>query len=134
LGQGFFFYNPGPGVQTITFVGEVGQGALSVPITGNQNIDLVGNPVPISGGVSTVLAGYAPTVDVGPTDFVYKWDGNALGGAGDLNPDVATWFNSTSEWRGVNNLPSTLSFFSGEALLLGRIGGPTTWVRNFTVQ
>lgn len=66
-GEGFFISNPGPNDLQITFVGEVLQGKLELPLVAGFN--LVGSLVPQAGKVSTDLG-----LPVEAGDAVYKFN------------------------------------------------------------
>jgi hypothetical protein len=66
-GEGFWLRNPGSADFTVTFVGEVPQGQLSVDLAAGFN--LVASPVPQAGLVGTDLG-----MPVGGGDVVYTFD------------------------------------------------------------
>lgn len=69
-GEGFFVANNGTTPLTLTFVGEVPQGALSTPLLAGLN--LVASQVPQAGKLVADLL-YTPTEG----DIIYQWDGAA---------------------------------------------------------
>jgi len=101
---------------TLTFVGEVLQGAL-VNDLGAQGANQVrSSMVPQAGGISTDLKFPAE-----PSDRAYKWTG--IWAAYQFDPDDLTW--GTEPTFGV-----------GEGMIVKKnVGGTATaWTRNFTVQ
>ena len=121
IATGEAFLVVGAGDFTNTFVGEVRQGAITVPIAGNGNADLIGSPVPVAGNLSVILTNY-PAVD---NDIVLYWDV----GAQDLSGTVSTYSAALSSWSAG---PGPVNVADG--FLLVRGGAPVNWVRNFTVQ
>jgi hypothetical protein len=120
-GKGFFFRNLTGGPLTNTFVGEVKQGAVSVPFVSGYN--LVGSPVP--------QAAFAMDLGVNavPGDFIYLWNGTGLSGSfyDDLD---ATW----GPIPGVVVDPARGPTIKvGEGFFYRNISGTATFSRNFTV-
>jgi hypothetical protein len=66
-GEGFFVQNNGTAPLTITLVGEVPQGALTISLVAGLN--LVASKVPQEGGLVAAL-GYTPVEG----DIVFQWD------------------------------------------------------------
>lgn len=114
-GEGAFIRNNSPSPMTITFVGEVLQGALSNPIPAGYSI--LSSMVPQAGPVSSVLG--LPAAD---GDQLFRWTGAGY--------SVATYEDpgGGGEWS-----PSEPNVGVGEAFFI-RKGAAATWVRNFTVQ
>jgi len=101
---------------TLTFVGEVQQGALTVPLVPGGALFARSSIVPQAGRLSTDL-GYPGE----PGDFSYKYSaGNWI--VANFDPDLLDWE------------PAELSFGVGEGVMLKKNGPTTAWVRNFTVQ
>jgi hypothetical protein len=67
-GEGFFLQNNGTAAMTVTFVGEVPQGALSTALA--KGLNLVSSQVPQAGKLVADLK--FPAAD---GDVVYQWDG-----------------------------------------------------------
>ena len=106
-----------PSAVTLTFVGEVEQGALVNPLPVSQAIAR-SSMVPQAGKVTTDLGfpGY-------PFDQVFKWTGNSW---------VASAFDDVDLiWE-----PTEPTFGVGEGFLVKKAAASTatTWTRNFTVQ
>jgi hypothetical protein len=122
-GQGFFFLNPNPTPTTITFVGEVPQGALSSAFT--PGFTMLGSKAPEAGFIEN-LGLVAPD---GDTVFRYKagayqtYIKDEFGGG---------WSGSDSDFDAVKGPNLKV----GEAMFYYRsdINGAPTWNRNFTVQ
>lgn len=113
-GQGFFLrLPPGAPNTTITFVGEVMQGALSTPLVAGFN--LVGSKVPQAGGIQTDL-GFVP----GDGDVVYKFD-TATG-----NYAISTF--DLGEWD-----PAQPNIGVGEGIWLRKVAAGS-WNRTFSVN
>jgi hypothetical protein len=104
-GKAFFVRAPSTGPVTLTFVGEVPQGALSTPLVNGLN--LVASQVPQAGALSGAL-GYTAAEG----DTVYQWTGTGYSsanifdfgawGAGDPNLEVGEGFwlikNAAGNW------------------------------------
>jgi hypothetical protein len=114
-GTGVFLF--APSAFTNTFVGEVQQGSVTIPIPASFGI--ISSPPPLAGPASTVLA-QLPAAD---GDLALKWDT----GTQDFGA-IATYTASSSTW-----VPN-VNFEVGEGILFFHNGAATTWVRNFTVQ
>jgi hypothetical protein len=116
--------NPGEGAMfrpasatTLTFVGEVMQGALSNPL-GTKGVNhIVSSMVPQAGYVSSDLG-----LPAGPGDQVFKFTGTW--GAALFDPDDLTFY------------PSEPTMGVGEAFYIKQAPSSTAsaWTRNFTVQ
>jgi len=120
-GEGFVIASGG-GPFTNTFVGNVLQGALSNPIAGNGNAQLIGSMVPVAGGLLTnVLSGYAAS----DNDVVFIWDVPSQG----LNPNPSTYTVSGGNiWTPEQNIAV------GQGFVMARADAGITYTRNFTVQ
>jgi hypothetical protein len=116
-GTGVFLFSGGD--FTNTFVGEVLQGSLTNPVTGNFTFDVIGSIPPVAGSVTTVMTDYTGTAG----DQVYQWNADA----NDIIDNSA--FDGVATWTG-----SVTNLTVGEAFLLFRQGPAGNWVRNFTVQ
>jgi hypothetical protein len=120
-GEGFLIASGG-GPFTNTFVGNVLQGALSIPVTGSGNGNLIGSMVPVAGGLKTnVLKDYAAS----DNDTVFLWDVNQQGLDGNTIP---TYSAGSSSWIPEANIGVGIGF------LLVRADAGITYTRNFTVQ
>jgi hypothetical protein len=121
--NGDFTLNPGEAAlvkctanTTLTFVGEVLQGALSTTLSPGNYVGR-SSIVPQAGLVATDLK-YVPE----PNDVILKWNGG-WGGA-TFDPDDLVFY------------PSEPTFGVGEGMLIKKAaaGTITAWTRNFTVQ
>lgn len=114
-GEGAFIRNNSATPLTITFVGEVLQGALSNAIPAGYSIR--SSMVPQSGRVSSVLG--LPAAD---GDQLFRWTGSSY--------SIATYEDpgGGGEWSPAEPIVNV-----GEAFFI-RKGAPANWVRNFTVQ
>jgi len=101
---------------TLTFVGEVQQGTLTVPLVSGGAAFTRSSIVPQAGLLSTDL-GYPGE----PNDSSYKFTG--------VNWTLATFDPDLLDWE-----PAELSYGVGEGIMLKKAGPTTAWVRNFTVQ
>jgi len=124
-GQAFFFFNPDATPFTITFVGEVLQGAVTNFLLGNFAPIMIGSKVPIGGNITNVLAQYVPA----DNDQIQKWDPIA---ADFPSADISTYVLGTGLW--VPNSPPEKTFNVGEGFLMIRTDVDVNYVRNFTVQ
>jgi len=121
LAGGTITVNPGEGVfvncpeaTTVTFVGEVKQGELSIPYGAGYSV--VSSQVPQAGGVESVL-GYAPQAG----DQLVFWS------KGDQSFATSAAYVSGLGW-----LPSEPSVGVGESFFVSSDAGGT-WTRNFAV-
>ncbi len=103
-----------PAAATLTFVGEVPQGDLSVSIP--QNFSIVSQLVPQTNGLSTVDF---PAAD---GDSVLFWDR-----AGQVYKDAIVYIG------GVGWVPEDPSPAVGESFFVNKVA-PATWTRTFTVN
>jgi hypothetical protein len=114
-GQGVFVLNNGTQNQTVTFVGEVPQGNLTVNIPAGFSI--VSSPVPQAGNIQTDLQ-FNPASG----DQLYFWDEPTQ------KYSIHTWDADFASWD-VN--PPSLGV--GEAIFI-RKNAPGTWTRTFNVN
>jgi hypothetical protein len=112
-GEGGFYKSPT--ATTLTFVGEVLQGALSNPLPAVGVLGVRSSMVPQAGLITTDLK-YPGE----PFDQVYKYTG--IWGESHFDDIDPVW------------LPSEPTFGVGEAMMVKKVGATTAWTRNFTVQ
>jgi hypothetical protein len=117
--------NPGTGVFvfaptsfTNTFVGEVKQGATTIPIAGPALFSSIASPAPIGGNVSVVLA----ELPAGDNDTAFKW-----------NPAVQDFSELSSYNATSGQWVPPVNFEVADGILYFRAGSATSWVRNFSV-
>jgi len=113
LGEGGFFQ--AGSATTLTFVGEVAQGALSTPLPAIGTLGVRSSQVPQAGLITTDL-GFPGQ----PGDTAFKYAGGWS--AFNFDPDDLTWY------------PNEPTFGVGEAIMVNKGGAATAWTRNFTVQ
>jgi hypothetical protein len=101
---------------TLTFVGEVQQGQLSVPLVTGHALFARSSIVPQAGLLSTDLKFPGE-----PGDTAYKFT-NGNWTSANFDPDLLDWE------------PAEPSYGVGEGIMLNSGGTATAWVRNFTVQ
>jgi hypothetical protein len=114
-GQGVFVRNNGNANATVTFVGEVPQGTLTINIPAGFSI--VSSPVPQGGNIDTQL-GYDPA-----------------------NGDQLYFWNELTQRYSIHTYDSTFGEFDiplpnlevGEAIFI-RKNAPGTWTRTFSVN
>ena len=106
-----------PTASTLTFVGEVLQGALSGPVLIAGSSVARSSMVPQAGLVQTDL-GYPAE----PGDTILKWTGSWS--SAQFDPDDLTFY------------PSQPTFAVGEGMMIKKSVSATvtSWTRNFTVQ
>jgi hypothetical protein len=122
-GTGYFFLNNSGSPTTITFVGEVPQGALSTPL--NPGYNLVGSKVPQGGFLADL--GLVST----DGDFVYKFVGGSF--AGYFKDEFGSgWASSQPDVDPVKG--PNLNVAEGMFYFRSDLNGAPTWNRNFTVQ
>jgi hypothetical protein len=129
-GLGFFIYidpNTAPNASyTVTFVGEVMQGALSNPLYGNGRYNAVGSQVPQAGKVTTDL-GLVPVNE----DYVMTWNKNATPPA--YNSTILV-FTEGSGWNDGQTLIEP-ELGVGDAMFLVRAANVNQpWTRTFNVN
>ena len=117
-GKGFFLQNVGASPFTVTFVGDVAQGSLSVGLVGGLN--LVGSKVPQTGLVSTGLG--FPGQD---SDLLYIYDN---GPSGD-NGYIIRQFVDGLGWD-----PDEPTLGVGKGMWINSQGAHVSWVRAFSVN
>jgi len=117
-GEGAFVLLPGTANVTVTFVGEVMQGSLSVALPAGFSI--CGSKVPQSGALDTVLK--FPVVT---GDFIYQFNTTTKGY--DVN-DYDTDAYGAAGWPGTAPAPAV-----GEAFWVKKVAA-TNWVRDFSVN
>jgi len=114
-GEAMFVRIPGAADVTVTFVGEVMQGALSSPVP--QGFSLKASQVPQAGKVATLL-GYP----AGDGDVVYKFVAGAY--------QIFTYdLSGTGGWD-----PSEPDIAVGEGFWSRRVAAAGAWTRNFSVN
>jgi hypothetical protein len=117
-GKGFFIANNSAAPVTITFVGEVPQGAnLSTPLVAGLN--LVASQVPQAGGLVANLGYVAQDGDI-----VYQWDATAAGTGAYKAPNGF-------EFGGWATGEPQLAVGEGFFLTKSAAG---SWTRNFSVN
>jgi hypothetical protein len=89
-GEGFWLLNPGSADFTVTFVGEVPQGSLSMPLA--MGFNLVSSMVPQAGTVGTDLG-----MPVGGGDTVYTFDPATGYFISSYDADFEEWDNGEPE-------------------------------------
>lgn len=121
-GEGFFLNAPSGADLTITFVGDVLQGAQVVPI--GPNYQLVGSTWPATGALQGNLM-YSPSTGGG--DTVYVWN---MAAQGYTQADLYIYDPGFGGWG-----PSdpVIEMGTGFWLLPGS-DGTATWNQNFTVN
>jgi hypothetical protein len=118
-GEGFFYNNPGA-TGTLTLVGEVPQGNLSMSLP--NGFAMVGTPVPVALALvatngfpmteNTAFLSFDNTKNVYVTDII-------VGGA---------WYDN------VTTDPVTVAPAVGQGYFINNAGASTQWLYNFTVQ
>jgi hypothetical protein len=122
-GQGFFFQNFTPNPTTITFVGEVPQGALNNGLIPGFN--MVGSRVP-QGGFIADLGLVSPGGDT-----VYRYKAGAYQTY--INDEFGGgWSGSDADFDAVKG--PNLKVGEGMFYFRSDLNGAPTWNRNFTVQ
>jgi len=120
-GEGLMLNNPGSAFVN-TFVGDVLQGTINVPIPSGAS--MLGSPVPIGGDCTNVLQQLTLNADFDCS--VSKFD------------KVAQQWGASATYYGAAVPggwdPANLQIAVGEGFLLLNGGPATTWVRTFTVQ
>jgi hypothetical protein len=119
-GEGVFVRVGGTANVTVTFVGEVRQGALSHPVP--QGFSIQSSEVPQTGGLQTTL-GFTPVSG----DTVFQFDPDA-GYTSKLFQTGPGWLGGEPQ-IGVNPKVGV-----GEAFFVRRTGAAGAWTRNFTVN
>jgi hypothetical protein len=118
-GQAFFFFNPGA-TFTLTFVGQVPQGTLTVTMAPGFN--LVGSVVPQAGTLDAALN----LTNLPAGDIVYTYD--PING---YSTDVATDNNNTPGW----STTFAPTFNVGQGFFFLNTGAsPVVWTRTFNIN
>ena len=121
-GQAYFFLNNTPNPTTITFVGEVPQGAVNNAL--GAGYTLVGSKVPQGGFLDDLGLASADG------DFVYKFKNGFKGYFKD--EFGGGWASSEADFDNIKG--PNLNVGEGMFYYRADIGGTATWNRNFTVQ
>lgn len=118
-GEGVFVRNPGGTPLTITFVGEVPQGALSTPMV--AGFQIVSSKVPQAGTAAEL--GFPSKAADGLTagDQVYKFNPTSQSYV------VSAYDDLDDDWA------PPVSFDVGEAVFV-KLAKPVTWTRQFSVN
>jgi hypothetical protein len=129
-GEGFWLQNPGAAT-TLTFVGEVNQGADSngVQLSGGNNLSMLASKVPQSARLGTT--GTAGTLEfpAADGDTVYQWDAAIQNYKDDYTYFVGIgWLHSTDPD------PNGPLVNVGTGFWLQRSGAAGVWNRNFSVN
>jgi len=118
VGKGFMFHTSTYG--TLTFVGEVLQGALSNGVAGANRLSLLGSMVPQAGAFSTTLA-FPPS----DGDSVYQFST-----AAQSYFDARSFYlDYDSSWH-----PNEPTLAVAEGFFVQHPGADKAWLRNFTVN
>jgi hypothetical protein len=124
-GQGVFIRNPGAQPLTITFVGEVPQGALSTPLI--AGLQMVSSQVPQAGNATDLSFPNKLAHGLTAGDQVYKFVINDPVAANNQKYLVATFDDLDDNWD------TPINFDVGEAVFI-RVAKPVTWTRQFNVN
>ena len=116
-GKGFFLQNAGTSSFTVTFVGDVAQGVLSIPVVNGFN--LLGSRVPQSGLISSVLGFPGQDSD---SAYIYNNDGVTAG-------YVIRQFVDGIGWD-----PDEPALGVGKGIWINSSGAHASWVRTFSVN
>jgi hypothetical protein len=117
-GQGVFIKNPGDTVLKITFVGEVPQGNLTVPMV--AGLQMVSSKVPQAGTPAELSFPNKAAQGLTAGDQVYKF-------GVDQKYAIATFDDLDDNWD------KALTFDVGEAVFI-KLAKPVTWTRQFSVN
>jgi hypothetical protein len=119
-GEGVFLLVPGSTPQTVTFVGEVPQGAAS-NIDVPTGFSIRASTVPAAGAINAPAPGMNfPATD---GDAIYQW-----------NPTTDTYLISTFVELFGGWDPQVPNIAVGEAFWINNAGTATQWTRNFSVN
>lgn len=121
-GEAFFYVSVGD--TTNTFVGQVRQGALTLPIVGGGSFNAIGSLAPVGGTLNSLLNN--PAAD----DTIFPW--LAAPGGGDLDPQTSTYVIDANP--ALNSWTPNLPVNVADGFFYVLAGGNTNWVKNFTVQ
>jgi len=114
-----FVRNPGGTALTITFVGEVPQGTLTVPMV--AGFQIVSSKVPQAGTAAELKFPSKAADGLTAGDQVYRFNPTSQG------YDTATFDDLDDNWD------KPVSFDVGEAVFV-KLAKPVTWTRQFSVN
>lgn len=123
-GLGFFINNPSQTPFTVTFVGEVLQGNVSVDLPAQGGYKVVASKVPQAGYVEDL--GLVP----GAGDTIYLWNGNFF--VAIINDEFDNVWQQVAPFDVDVNKGPMIGI--GKSFFYQNAAGTATWVRNFTVQ
>jgi hypothetical protein len=129
-GEGVFVQNISGVAMPFTFVGEVAQGALSNPLVGPGQLQLVSSQVPQSLALGS--AGAVGTLEFAAQDAdnVYTWDDGTQNYLGPWTYFAGTWFGPGMPAGGPGPvIPVGTGFW-----LQRTTGAASSWDRNFSVN
>jgi hypothetical protein len=131
-GEGFFIQNGGAAPLTVTFVGEVAQGALTTPIVGGFNYSMKGSQVPQTARLGRPGSVGTLEFPADDGDTVLVWDIAAQTYLeGYLYVEAAaSWFSNTDEAA----IPDGPVISPGQGFFVQNNGTAANWTRNFTVN
>lgn len=118
-GEGVFVRNPGGTPLTVTFVGEVPQGNLTVPMV--AGFQIVSSKVPQAGTAADLKFPSKAADGLTAGDQVYKFNPTSQ------SYDTATYDDLDDNWD------KPVSFDVGEAVFV-KLAKPVTWTRQFSVN
>jgi hypothetical protein len=118
-GEGVFVRNPGGTALTITFVGEVPQGTLTVPMV--AGFQIVSSKVPQAGTAAELNFPSKAADGLTAGDQVYRFNPTSQ------SYDTATFDDLDDNWD------KPVSFDVGEAVFV-KLAKPVTWTRQFSVN
>jgi hypothetical protein len=118
-GEGVFVRNGAATPLTVTFVGEVPQGALSTPMV--AGFQIVSSKVPQAGTAADLNFPSKAADGLTAGDQVYKFNPTSQ------SYDVATYDDLDDNWD------KPLTFDVGEAVFV-KLAKPVTWTRQFSVN
>jgi len=129
-GEGFFIQAPiapAPALN-LTFVGEVPQGTLTVPLAGTGRYTLAGSMVPQEGRIGAAGVGF-PGAD-GDTIFVWDAATQAYLDSYTYYDAIPGWFSASDADPTGPNIPVAMGFWVQK----GTTSPAVNWTRTFTVQ
>jgi hypothetical protein len=118
-GMGVFVKNPGATPLTITFVGEVMQGTLTVPMI--AGLQIVSSKVPQAGTAADLSFPHTAAAGLTNGDQLYRFV------PADQKYAVSTFDDLDDNWA------PAASFNVGEAVFV-KLAKPVTWTRQFSVN
>jgi len=128
-GEGFFFLAPAGADVNLTFVGEVPQGTLSLPLAGNGLLTLVGSVVPQEGRLGDLVQANTMSFPAADGDTIFSWD-NAT-----QNYKTASYLEGLGWVQDDGNTAGPLIPVANGFWVLKPAGSAAVnWVRTFTVQ